>query len=246
MSARNKGTPKQKEPKKPKSQNQSKAYCSSETKTVALKSIKTALGLRVGEEPSAGICRMSKDQFGETRRYMRMMAANLFHTQEIIMRLKLIPSMLSSSSGIFVPVYNISWANVHDNAAWATIFDEFKFLKGWIRYEPVYQDTLGISAGGLKPLAIGVIDYDDSTVINTFASANGYDTAKWFAMAPIEYRTETWDFHCQGQPDKEWQDTTAATVIPAYWKAITDAPISGSINYGRVHGEVWIQFRQVA
>jgi hypothetical protein len=175
-----------------------------------------------------------------------MFARNLFGTTEVGIDLALISTNISVSGGLFSPIYTIQYTDVHDNAAWSTIFDEYSFVHGTLTYEPVYQQSAGNATGGTQYLGVGAIDYDDNTPLTSVNQAVGYDTAKWFPMAPIQYHPTSWSFHFIGQPDKVWVDS-ANNSTPAFWKGISDqSPFAmGNVAVGRMHGRVLIKFRQV-
>jgi len=203
-------------------------------------------GFHRGSDLRSQVKGFPDEKLALARRQVNLLVHSLFGTLEPVVPIKLIPQAFSLSGGLVIPTYAIEYSAVHDNAAWSTLFDEYKLMHGWVRYEPQWQQSYGSAAGGPLYLGIGVIDYDDSTALTTMASANGYDTAKWFPLSPIEYHTETWEFFSQGQPDLEWTDSSTNKQI-GWWKGLSDqSPFPYTSAYGRVHGKIYVQFRQLA
>ncbi len=204
------------------------------------------LNLSNGQSPSKVLSLMSDQQRSFFKTQMGLFVHSLYGTAEPILNLPLIPQTVGVVGGIYVPVYNIEYTNVHDNSAWTTLFDEYQFHDGHVTHEPQYMQTAGSATGSAQYVGVGVIDYEDTAALSNVAVANGYDTAKWYPVAPINYHPVTWEFHFQGIPDRSWV-STGTNSTPGCWKGISDqSPFAmGNVTTGRMHGRVRVQFRQI-
>jgi hypothetical protein len=177
------------------------------------------------------------------RKQFSALVSTVFGTNEPLIKVHLIPVIMTGTSSVFNPTYDVVYSNVHDNAAWSTLFDEYQMIHGNLTYHPQWLQATGTTGY----VGVGVIDYDDNTALTSIAAAWGYDTAKWFPLAPVHYQTCTWEFHAQGQPDLQWVDSSTTTHSICSLKMLSD---QGSFPWttspaGRVAGHLFIRFRQL-
>lgn len=148
--------------------------------------------------------------------------------------------VVSGVGGTIVTTKDITLGSLQDSAALASIFDEFRFLKGWQHYEPYAKFTYDSSVTGAVPTVLASkIDYDSNAALASY-------TACWGDTSIVDGSniSRTIDFEPRGQPDLKWESTAITTTVFATNKFFADR-CSISATYGRLFGEYLVQFRSV-
>jgi len=162
--------------------------------------------------------------------------------QFIRVELHLLPVFFTITSGVISGVWAINWYGINDYSAWAAVFDEVRPNIGKIEIRPVYKQSLGATS----LICAGVLDYDDSGTVSTFADLVKYDSAKIFDAAPISDTNYAWFADFRHQPDTQFV-TTAADKGWAWFKYgnVTAPSITTGTQILMGYGKMNLTFRQV-
>jgi hypothetical protein len=159
-------------------------------------------------------------------------------TQTPTLRLKLALGAVSSNgSGVINITYDVALVNTILSTSWDDVFDEFRIVKGFLRYIPFQNHSIS----SLAPRDIvAQIDYDDSTAATSKNSCWDSDTAV------AKNTQEEWDlpiFQPDFVPDLQWYNCqTAQATAMGTWKFYADG-CTNSSAYGEVFGWIDVQFR---
>jgi hypothetical protein len=187
---------------------------------------------------------MSPESVNLFKKQGRFLVRELFGTQEPELKLSFQHFNIASTSTIYAQVITLKWGLIKDNSLWASVFDECQMLHGKLTFSSFLPGAMG------QPsiMAVGAIDYDDSTPLSSFDQGLAYDTSKVFSLNPMTFVNTKWFWHSQGQPDLQWISTQTINTDICYWKTVNDSDTAtpgSSTKYGTLYGTANVRFRQV-
>lgn len=165
-------------------------------------------------------------------------------TQIPTIRMYLESGQVTSSAGSIVnTVYSINADSLITFSSLAAFFDEYRFIKGKIKYQPL---VFSVDAGGVynsAGCAVGVIDYDDNSALTTLDGGLDFDTHKFFPLTG--HSPTTWTMEPAFQPDQTWITTATTNTLCCAFKAYGTGStgLGASIPYGLLTGHFDMQFR---
>jgi hypothetical protein len=168
---------------------------------------------------------------------------NMFRgeTQMFTFRLYSTPSQVTSGvAGTIVTTVDVTFGSLPFASQLASIFDEFRIVKGEIIYFPYAHRTYDSSATGAVPsVLMAVMDYDSAGALASY-------TAAWRDTCVISGTNDEniVKFEPKGQPDLVWETTATTTTVKGTWKAYADR-CSISSTYGRLQSWFDVEFRAV-
>lgn len=164
-------------------------------------------------------------------------------TQNPVLRLHTTQNQLASSgAGVINTVQFLSLGQILGFGDWNNVFDEYRFIRARFEYIPYSKGALmpiTTTTFALMAPIVGMVDYEDSTALTSFASGLGYQTAKVFA--PNERCV--WDVDLDWSPDTDWTSSQTTGTVFASVKFYGNN-LTFSQAYGALYGWIDVQFRQ--
>jgi hypothetical protein len=186
--------------------------------------------------------RTNPEIFTMVRKFFRTMTNEILGTWEPEHWFRLgTVSTVVGSTGIITTVLGINFQGCSLADEFEAIFDEVQVVG------PFHVEFRSYVTSTTHEYAIGVIDYDNNTVLASIEGALAYDTAKIFVLNPYYVGDESivhWTGHIQGGPDDNWISIASVSSV-AYWKAYSYANVSGSTIYGTLSYRLLCRLRQM-
>jgi hypothetical protein len=157
------------------------------------------------------------------------------------LRLRSVPTAVTSSTGIVNFVYALQWTNCIDYTSWGAVFDEYKFGNGRFRF--FSTTTPGGSLAGTLATGMAAVDYDSSDAFGSVGACAAFDTSKLVFFESDFANEVTWPIVFQGPPDQVW--TSTATDLAAAYLKFVNMTNCGTRTLGYVDFEVDVTFRQI-
>jgi len=177
----------------------------------------------------------------------RSLVKEVFGTQEPTVKVKSELLYLSTSASVLnVLVYAISYNNIHDYGQWASLFDEYKLIRGHSHFLSLISSFSTATADEIyQPALVGVIDYDDSGILPNMDAGNIYDTSRMVPFCQKVNKIESWEWVSQGTPDLNWT-STAVDYSVGWFKWFFNGLGAISINpTSMVWHDYEVEFRQL-
>jgi len=183
--------------------------------------------------------------------FRRTMVRSTFGAQIVDFKMHSTLIAVNSVTSILNSVTGISFQGLANYSDLAAVFDEYQFTRnGEIVYYPNTQNFNAATGPSTVPMAIGVIDYDDSSILSSVGNALSYDTARILALSPSYDSSDAlrcavrWPLVFIGQPDMVWT-TTATNNVVAWLKIYAYNTVAASLTYGYNVFTVRMRFRQM-
>lgn len=162
-------------------------------------------------------------------------------TQIFTFRLYATPAQVTSGvGGTIVTTFEVRLGNLIDNAALASIFDEFRIVRGKVKHIPYACNTYDSSATGAVPAAMNLsMDYDSNAAVASY-TANERDNT----VHTCTNQKAAVMFLPIGQPDLVWETTATTTTVKATAKWYADR-CTISATYARIFAWFDVEFRCV-
>jgi hypothetical protein len=176
-------------------------------------------------------------------------------TQAPVLRLKMKQQIISTAAAAYTTVLPVDASVFSNFTDLAVVFDEYRCLRGEVKYFPVSQFTMTIAAVGNNTFGGAVIDYGNASAMTTFDDMNSHDTARYFGLCdtPGKERKHhepaaVWDIQLEPLPDEEWLPTATSSTVFYWWKPYFSAAatLSSSFTAGYLLGWMDFQFRGIA
>jgi hypothetical protein len=149
-----------------------------------------------------------------------------------------------TSATAYSTVFSVIYSNLTNAAALTAVFDEYRWIRGKLRY---IQDTQPYAlAVAVQPFFGATLDYDDATALTVLPSA--FDTVKWGHILGVNAKENPmdWTIMPDWAPDTNWISTQTQNVHAAYWKPFLPSTHNlGTIEAGYLVGWMEVQFRQM-
>jgi len=192
---------------------------------------------------------MPPDTLNSYRNFKKDMINNVFGSQMVRMKLRSVPFNITSSvGGITTAVIPMAYSGLSNNSDLTNVFDEVRFLPPM---EFTYYSQYNNYGVNSNYLLVGVIDYDDSSVLATTQQALSFDTARVFYANIVPGHADSYETACKwhgkliGQPDGVWNTTTSYTQPVAWFKTYNLSPaIVSSTTLGFIVYTNEVEFRQ--
>jgi hypothetical protein len=149
-----------------------------------------------------------------------------------------------SAATAYSLVFTAMYSNLTNAAALQAVFDEYRWVRGKLRYMPNCQPYA--LAVAVQPFFGATLDYDDVTALTVLPSA--FDTVKWghIVGANCKEPAMDWVIMPDWAPDTNWISTAVQNVHAAYWKPFMPSTHNlGTIETGYLVGWMEVQFRQM-
>jgi hypothetical protein len=142
----------------------------------------------------------------------------------------------SSAGNVINTVISIDAAQFSFFSSAATIFDEYRPIRGGVQLDTLLASTQR------NGVIVGVIDYDDATALTTTQLANHFDTKKIVNLERKE-KPYRWAVMFDATPDKNWLTTATTNTLFAAWKAYGNSSggVPASTDVALV--SCWIDFQ---
>ncbi len=169
-------------------------------------------------------------------------------TQAPVFRMRVLRISVSPTAATaYTTVQGITAAALANFSSVASMWSEYRVLRGKLEYHPVYAQA----STGSVAFAVGVVDYVDSAALGSFDAGNSYDTKKVFSLIDhsglarkSDQPAAEWNLKFEKLPDEEWITTSTTSTNFVYWKPYMDSALSpGTILAGYLLGWVDIQVR---
>lgn len=165
-------------------------------------------------------------------------------TQVPVIRVYYLGSPVTSTGGGDInTVIDIKGNNFTGMTELCQVFDEFRPIRGILRFTPQVNVSLRNTSGiDYKAVAVGYIDYVNGNPVGSLVDALAHDTSKQFHTC----HEESWSFEFDFAPDQSWLDssTDLATDL-GYLKLYSDVNLGAAATevYGHIWGHCDFQFR---
>jgi hypothetical protein len=166
-------------------------------------------------------------------------------TQIVEIRLPITATKITLANGVsYTTTYSVSAGALNNFTDCANLFDEYRVVRGELRYHATYANTANNIAWGGAAIDYGVSaafgSFDamyshDQAVIGSYTNYNAKDVGKARFRWPLQF---------EPMPDQDWIPTTTSNTVFAYWKPyLLGATINASEDAGHLLGYVDVQFR---
>lgn len=145
-------------------------------------------------------------------RFRKSLTKEVFGTQEPTIHIRSDPVTSNLAAlALNTNVLTCNYQTLHDQGSWASVFDEYIMVHGYVHHMPTV-DAIGTDGRGIVAV---VVDYDDNAAVTALADLLAYDTCQVHMFGVSERkRPITLKWHSQDAPDYQWTSTaTDRTVV---------------------------------